>query len=263
MGRRMRAKARREPMPHAVKRYRDAPTVALPAPRTDGEFPAVLQNRRTWRRFGARPASVADVSDILGLTFGVQRWLDLPGIGRVALKSSPSGGARHPIECYVVALRVDGLARGVYHYRPDVHRLERLPARAGPRDVRTFLPGQPWYAEASAIVFMTAVFARTRWRYGSGRAYRVILAETGHLCQTFCLAASWRGLAPFCTMALADTRIEQHLGLDGASEAVLYAAGFGTRPAGATWAPWPDVAGDQNRPGRSGSRRARRARASA
>ena len=101
------------------------------------------------------------------------------------------------------------------------------------------MPGQGWYGNASVLVLMTAVFARTRWRYPSPRAYRVILTEAGHVCQTFCLAATWRGLAPFCTMALADSVIERDLGIDGVSEAVLYAAGFGTRPNGAVWAPWP------------------------
>ena len=251
-GRRMRRKARQEPMPPAAKQYASAPTVALPAIRARGAFPDVVRRRRTWRRFGRRSTSLADLSDVLGLTFGVERWVDLPGIGRVALKSSPSGGARHPIECYVLAWRVDGLARGLYHYRADTHLLERLPSGAGAREVRKFLPGQPWYADASALVLMTAVFARTRWRYPHGRAYRVILAETGHLCQTLCLAATWRGLAPFCTMALADSVIERHLGIDGVSEAVLYAAGFGTRPADVDWAPWPEA----------GVKRARRARAS-
>jgi hypothetical protein len=66
-----------------------------------------------------------------------------------------------------------------------------------------------------------------------------VLAEAGHLAQTFCLVATWLGLAPFCTMALADTRIERDLGIDGVSESVLYAAGVGGRPAGLDWAPWP------------------------
>jgi len=261
VSRRMRAKARREPMPPAVKRYRGAPTVTLPALRATGDFPSVLRDRRTWRRFGARASSLADLADVLGMTFGIQRWVELPGIGRVPLKSSPSGGSLHPIECYVLALHVKGLSRGLYHYRPDSHVLERLPKRAGVRDVQRFLPGQSWYAGASALVLMTAVFARTRWRYPSGRAYRVILAEAGHLCQTFCLTASWRGLAPFCTMALADTEIERQLGVDGVSEAVIYAAGFGTRPAGVAWAPWPDDRDTGTVPD-ARPKRARRARAS-
>ena len=47
-------------------------------------------------------------------------------------------------------------------------------------------------------------------------------------------------LAPFCTMALADSRIERDLKIDGVSESVLYAAGVGPRPKGVDWAPWPD-----------------------
>ena len=69
---------------------------------------------------------------------------------------------------------------------------------------------------------------RTRqWRYPYARAYRAVLAESGHLCQTFCLLATSLGLAPFCTMALADSRIERDLRIDGVSEAVIYAAGVG------------------------------------
>jgi SagB-type dehydrogenase family enzyme len=239
--RRKRALAKRNPLPPAVKHYRGVPRIKLPLEKTDTEFPRTLLGRRTWRRFSTRPASLEALGIALGLTFRVQRWVDLQGIGRVCLKTSPSGGSRHPIECYVLALRIRGLPRGLYHYRADTHELERLTNRAAPRQVAKYLPGQSWYGGASALVLMTAVFARTQWRYPFARAYRVVLAESGHLCQTFCLTASWLGLAPFCTMALADSAIEHDLGIDDFSESVIYAAGFGTRPGGVDWAPWPSL----------------------
>jgi SagB-type dehydrogenase family enzyme len=77
---------------------------------------------------------------------------------------------------------------------------------------------------------MTGVFARTQWKYDYARAYRAVLMEAGHLCQTFCLTATWLGLAPFCTIAFADSKIEKLLQLDGISESVLYVAGAGARP---------------------------------
>ena len=80
------------------------------------------------------------------------------------------------------------------------------------------------------MVFMTAVFARTRWKYDYARAYRAVLIEAGHLCQTFCLTATRLGVAPFCTMAFADSKIENALGIDGISESVIYVAGAGWRP---------------------------------
>src|SRR5258708_36632848 len=79
-------------------------------------------------------------------------------------------------------------------------------------------------------MLMTAAFPRPQWKYEFPRAYRVILAEAGHLCQTFCLTATWLGLAPFCTMALSDSRIEKDLGIDGITESGLYAAGVRRRP---------------------------------
>jgi len=49
------------------------------------------------------------------------------------------------------------------------------------------------------------------------------------------LTGTWLGLGPFCSMALADSRLETDLRLDGITESVLYAAGVGTRPAGVEW----------------------------
>jgi SagB-type dehydrogenase family enzyme len=105
--------------------------------------------------------------------------------------------------------------------------------------VARYVPQQPWFAPAAFVVFFSSVFARSQWRYTYARAYRANLIEVGHLCQTFCLTATWLGLAPFCSMALADSAIEADLGLDGITESVLYAAGAGVRPPGMTWAPAP------------------------
>ena len=74
---------------------------------------------------------------------------------------------------------------------------------------------------------MSAVFEREMWLYDYSRALRTIYIEAGHLCQTFCLTATALGLAPFCTIALADSMIEGDLGLDGIRESVLYAAAAG------------------------------------
>ena len=141
-------------------------------------------------------------------------------------KTSPSAGARHPIEVYVAAVRVQGLPQGLYHYASDRHCLECLRQVAMKRRVLGYLGGQWWFAEAAATMLMTAVFPRTLWKYPYSRAYRTVL-DAGHLCQTFCLVATWFGLASFCTMALADTLIERDIGVDGITESALYAAGVG------------------------------------
>ena len=234
--RELRKKARVTPMPSPVKAYPSHQVVAMPPADSVGEFPSILRSRRTWRHFSRAPISKEQMATLLGLTWGVQRWGRVRGQGRIALKTSPSGGACHPGEVYVVALNVRGLKRGVYHYAPDRQALERLRVKLATGAVARYLPNQPWFRGAAALFLMSAVFAREQWRYPVARAYRAVLIDAGHLCQTFCLTATWLGLAPFCSMAFADSRIEQDLQLDGVRESLIYVAGVGARPRGG-WKP--------------------------
>jgi SagB-type dehydrogenase family enzyme len=246
----LRRRLREKPLPAPTKPVMASCAVPLPAARLDGGLARALRARRTWRRFSRRPISLRDLATLVGLTFGVQRWLNAGKLGRAPLKTSPSGGARHPIEAYVVARRVSDLAPGLYFYAPADHRLVPIRRGATVTAIERYLPGQRWYRDASALVVLTAVFARTQWQYPHARAYRAVLIEAGHLCQTFCLVATALDLAPFCSDALADTSIERDLKIDGVSESVLYAAGVGARPTG-RWTPWP---GETRRPARRRSK---------
>jgi SagB-type dehydrogenase family enzyme len=216
--------------PKPYKRYRRVAQVCLPKPNVDGEFPRVLLSRRTWRTFSAKPVGLPELSTLLSLTWGIQGWANVPRLGSAALKTSPSGGALHPVEAYLLTRKVRGLRPGLYHYDGAAHCLDLLQRGANSRQIAKYLAGQSWFGDASFVVFMTAVFARTQWKYDYPRAYRAVLMEAGHLCQTFCLTATWLGLAPFCTIAFNDSSIERLLGVDGISESVLYVAGAGTRP---------------------------------
>jgi SagB-type dehydrogenase family enzyme len=232
-------RAAARPIPPQRKVYAGRPVLPLPAARPRDEFARVLLARRTWRRFGAGAVSRQDLATLLRLTFGAHGVIDLGAAGRAMLRTSPSAGALNPIEAYLVVRRVTGLAAGLYHYGPTDHRLTLLRRGATRATIGRYLGGQSWYGDASAIVIMTAVFPRTVWKYPYARAYRSVLLEAGHFCQTFCLTATALRLAPFCTAALADSRIERDLGIDGVSESVIYACGVGTRPRGVDWAPWP------------------------
>jgi len=231
-------KARTNPMPSPVKRYRGAPMLDLPRPDVAGEFARVALQRRTWRRFSKRPVTLPDLATVLGLSAGVQQWVNSAS-GEVPLKTSPSGGARHPIELYVIARHVAGLRPGVYHYAADRHGLSRIRGPVPDARLRSYVPSSGYFVKAPVMVFFTAVLTRQLWRYPYARAYRAALIEAGHVCQTFCLAATSLNLAPYCLMGLADALIERDLHLDGISETVLYAAGLGIRPRGADWAGLP------------------------
>lgn len=246
----LKKRALETPPPPHLKESSATVRIALPAPATPvppatpaaDSFKDVLTERRTWRRFGTRALSLDELGTLLGMTFGVQDWIEVDGWGRMPLKTAPSGGARHSIEAYVLVRHVGGVKPGLYHYQPAAHELHLIrtkPTPAVAADLRAYLPRQGFYASASALILMTAVFPRVQWRYPFARAYRTVIAEAGHHCQNVCLVGTWLGLAPFCTMALADSRIEKDLGIDGLTESVIYAAGVGPRPKNVAWAPWP------------------------
>jgi SagB-type dehydrogenase family enzyme len=226
------------PAPPAFKPVRGR-GLPLPAATPNDDFTRVLLERRTWRGFGSAPVPLSKLGTLLGLTFGVQMEGRTAAGAHVLFKTSPSGGARHPIEAYVLALRIGGLPKGLYHFGPDTRRLHLVRRGASPAQLVEYLSGQWWFAEAAALVLMTAVLPRVRWRYPHPRAYRSVLLGAGHLCQTFCLVATNLKLAPFCTQALADSRIERDLGVDGVEEVVVYAAGVGSRPRNGRWIQWP------------------------
>jgi SagB-type dehydrogenase family enzyme len=232
------SRARTDPPPSPFKPARGR-GIPLPALRRRDRFVDVLLERRTWRGFGTRPLSRTQLGALLQLTFGVQMHGRTQAGAHVVFKTSPSGGARHPIEAYVLALNVSGLPMGLYHFAPDTGRLHLVRRGASRAQLVAYLSGQWWFEDASAVVLMTAVLPRVRWRYPHPRAYRSVLLGAGHLCQTFCLVATWLKLAPFCTQALADSAIEKALDVDGMDEVVLYAAGVGSRPKNGKWVQWP------------------------
>ena len=227
------------PMPSPIKRYPRAKIEPLPVPERQGAIEAAFLARRTWRRFGNGEIPLEKFSTLLGITAGVQHWVTVDGHGEVPLKTAPSGGARHPVELYVLSWGISGLRSGLYHYAADAHVLELIDRNQGRGRVKEWFPQSGYFNDACAVVLFTAMYERDLWRYPYSRAYRAPFIEAGHLCQTFCVLAAAHDLAPFCLMGLADSVIERDLGIDGTSESVLYAAGVGILPEGVGWAPAP------------------------
>jgi SagB-type dehydrogenase family enzyme len=224
--------------PPAPTKQTNGRRVQLPHPALSGaDLAATLAKRRTWRNFSDQPIPGAALGTLLDCTYGVQRRAQVPGQGPIILRTSPSGGSRHPIEAYVLVLNVEGLAPGAYHYDSDSKELVDLQRPVASCDVAALLAHQAYFARAAAITIMCPIFARTQWRYGHSRAYRTVLIDAGHLGQTFCLVATALGLAPFTTMAFSDAALEELLGLDGVEECPVYVAGVGMPEPAAAAAP--------------------------
>jgi SagB-type dehydrogenase family enzyme len=132
----------------------------------------------------------------------------------------PSGGALYPLELYVVALDVDGVDPGVHHYNPYRHRLAFLGpvARA---DVARTLVEPELVDHAAALLVLTAMFWRSRFKYGP-RGYRFALIEAGHVMQNAVLAAAALGIAARPLGGYYDRLLDALVGADSLDEASVY-----------------------------------------
>jgi SagB-type dehydrogenase family enzyme len=193
----------------------------------------VLAARRTVRAFSRSSVALEDLAAIVRGTWGQTGWIDAGPLGRLMTKTSPSAGALHPIECYVLAWNVRGLAAGLYRYEVGRDALSPIRRGVGRLEAVKAASGQKWIGGAAFVCIMTAVFARTLWKYDFEGAYRVLWLEAGHLCQTFDLLATARGLGSFQTAALADSFVEDLVRLRGAREIPLYLCGAGHPARGA------------------------------
>ena len=212
-----------------------------------------LTQRRTVRSFSREKVRLDDLAAVVRGTWGVTGWIDGGPLGLLAAKTSPSAGALHPVECYVLAWNVSGLGKGLYHYDVGADELRRIGGGDPRRSAVRAASGQSWVGDAAFLCVMTAVFERTLWKYGGENAYRALWLDAGHLAQTFALLATARGLGPFQTAAIQDSFLEKLIGLDGVKEFPLYLCGAGVPrpPAGSV------SARKERAPARSSSRRAR------
>lgn len=214
--------------PPIYKTYTGHPRVRLPKPSSPpASLFSTLRSRTTTRELSGRPISLSQLSSILYYTWGRISTFDTIEFGQLLHKTSPSAGARHPIEAYAIVNQVKGVRSGIYHYSVRDHALELLKQGDFRAKCVDFSAGQSWTHDASVLFIMTAVVARTAWKYRSARVYRAFLLDAGHLSQSFLLASTAFGLGAFSIGIIAESIIERELGIDGVNEIALFAVGVG------------------------------------
>jgi SagB-type dehydrogenase family enzyme len=209
------------------KELADSPAVPLPppvAPRQ--ELGAAIQGRFSCRRFTSEDVSLQDAATLLYWCYG-KLGICHPGGTELVRRPVPSGGGLYPLEQYVIVRRIGGLAPGIYHYNVLGHFLECVTDAPMPAKVLsdTFMC-QPYVGESAFVLVLTAVFARSLWKY-KDRGYRYMLFEAGHVAQNANLVAAALGLGSLNLGGFFDADLVAYLNLDVEEEAPLYAVAFG------------------------------------
>lgn len=196
------------------------------------DFLQVLKNRKTSRSFDSVPISINTLSILLHVVFGdfhpEQDDYTKYGFQQIGLrKTSPSAGGLHPSEAYVLAMNVEGLEGGVYHYQAHKHVLSLVEKEDVSLRLRKLLCGQYFAEQLSFGIFITSRFDKIWHKYPHSRAYRVALLDVGHLSQTFQLTATALGLNTWLSGVFMDLEVTNLLHIEDEAEQPLFFVGAG------------------------------------
>lgn len=184
-----------------------------------GSLGDALLQRTSQREFNtAQSISFDELSTLLYYTAGVKPqhtdW-------NLVRRFYPSGGARYPMEVYLLIQRVDTLSPGIYHYNVKDNVLEHLVTDQDTVEQLKLGLYYPWSKDAAAILFFTAVWDRNFMKY-QDRGYRIVLMEAGHMAQNLALTATALHIKHCNAVAFHNEHVEQMLDIGSEDENTLY-----------------------------------------
>ncbi len=222
----MQTYADHDDVPDKYKTYQGLRTIALPVP--DKELMDGV-------KFGASnqeyPLDLETLSVLLYLNAGQIGTVELPVIGESLLKTSPSGGARHPTETYIYASDVAGLEAGLYHYCVKEHSLKRIESKKRIALVEKcfsdFSPTRGF--DARLIFILSECFKRSMWRYREPRSMRAVLFDLGHVVSTIKHVGTSFGFDVKASDNFDEDIMRDELLIDDTTEMPMYMIAYGGR----------------------------------
>ncbi|KYK20402.1 hypothetical protein AYK21_06060 [Thermoplasmatales archaeon SG8-52-2] len=204
--------------PDLYKRYPESKKIKLEPPKylMKVTLDEALKKRRSIRNFSDKPIIKQQLSFLLWASTGIQR--EEHGFN---YRTAPSAGALYPIETYLIVNRVKEIPKGIYHYSIKDHTLEELKTGDFGIEISHAALEQDMCKYASVVIIWTAIFNRSKWKYGE-RAYRYIYLDAGHIAENLALASTSLGLGSCQIAALFDDEINDLLGVNGIEESVIY-----------------------------------------
>lgn len=162
-------------------------TIQLPAPRRKGRMSVeeAIATRRSKRAYRSDPVELAEAGQLLWAAQGVTD-------EKERKRAAPSAGGLYPLETYLVATKVDGLAPGVYKYRPEEHDLVLQTSGERRRELAALIDQDCIRFSACVLVF-AAVYERITARLGE-RSVCFVHMEAAHAAENVQLQGTALGL---------------------------------------------------------------------
>jgi oxazoline/thiazoline dehydrogenase len=172
----------------------------------DKPFTWVMEARHSIRQHDETPITLTQLAEFLFRCARVKDVYD--GDYDATQRPYPSAGALYPLEIYAVVERCAGLERGLYHYMPLEHQIERLEAPSVTLDLLVENAVRVTGSQLSrpqVLLIITARYWRTAWKYDPF-ALSLIHKDVGVLMATMYLVATAMNLAP-CALGVGHTSI--------------------------------------------------------
>ncbi|MDP2808450.1 MAG: SagB/ThcOx family dehydrogenase [bacterium] len=207
---------------------KDAEIIELPKPDKSvvkkNDIFDCIGDRKSRRKFTDEPLSLAELSYLLWATQGIKK---VVGDGKISIRNVPSGGAMHPFETYLAVNNVTGLKKGMYRYQPVDHKIVKLFTPSSmPKKLAKAALDQDFVGNCAVTFIWSAVPYKTEWRY-SLEAKKIILQDSGHLCQNLYLACESINCGTCAIGAYHQRLFDKLCQLDGKDEFVIYVAPVG------------------------------------
>lgn len=211
--------------------------ISLPEPIlerfNDSSLLNVVKNRKTCRNFINKPIELQPLSSLLYFCFGPihgKTWDDfekhnLPSYGLRG--ASPSATGLQGCDAYLVALNVDQLEKGIYHYSSKDHSLYHLKTSIDSNGLIYATNDQFWAKNLSAGVFIVNDMRRTWVKDKKHRGYLASYLEAGHISQTLLLASTALNLQTWITGTFRDDIVDDLLQIKGSPCFASFFVGLG------------------------------------
>ena len=213
------------------KVYAEDQVITLPEiEASDTDFASILKKRRSLQDFSGHKCSLQELSNLLGWSCGVTQSLEMTeeelADEQLHLRTYPSAGGLYPCETYLIAININELNAGIYHYDAIKHQLNPTQSPATTPEIKRAFINSDNVDNACGIIITTSIFERTTTKYKE-RGYRFALLEAGHIAQNILLSATALNLKSLPWGGYYDDELAQILNIDTRNELPLHTVFFG------------------------------------
>ncbi|MCK5699136.1 MAG: SagB/ThcOx family dehydrogenase [Candidatus Aenigmarchaeota archaeon] len=140
-----------------------------------------IYNRYSERSFKGLPVKLNTLSKII--------WSAQGTTNEPKRRTTPSAGAIHPLELFIISKDVTDLENGIYHYLPQEHALDPQKEGSFMESLACACFHQTFIQDAAFAIIIAGDFEKTKQKYRE-RGERYIFMEAGHACQNMSLMAT-------------------------------------------------------------------------